>query len=228
MNDTRHIANVNLGMPQATHRAMCEALCCDLRDAVKSGSLDGDGTGSIRCRACVVLYLLLCDHPLDQQGRCQSCRRSGAVLGQQRRTCHIHAKANFWLRQPDAVVLRHLANELNYRPAPVRVTGGRPDRCSTTQAAATHGVDATEVLPRIPDEPCTQSIPTMAVPTPPRHPGGGPPTGRPDPDHGSTGEHPESLRSRRAPLDDRSPHTGQTRYVELSRHRTEGAPGEDW
>ncbi|MGH8571935.1 MAG: hypothetical protein ACREX8_05080 [Gammaproteobacteria bacterium] len=147
MNDTRRITSVNLSVPQTTHRLMCEALCGDLWDAVESGSLDSARTGSIRCRACVVLYLLLCDHPVDRRGRCRSCRRSGAVLGQRHRTCRIHAKASFWLRQSDDVVLRHLASELTHHPAPAPGTGGRPDRSHPTQAAAIRDSDTTEVVP---------------------------------------------------------------------------------
>ncbi|MGH3991013.1 MAG: hypothetical protein ACRDSN_00955, partial [Pseudonocardiaceae bacterium] len=78
------------------------------------------------------------------------------------------------MRQPDDVVLRHLTSELNHRPAPAPGTGGRPDRCHPTQSAATHDLDAAEVLPRIPAEPCTQPLPALAVPIPPHHPGGGP------------------------------------------------------
>ena len=118
MNDTRRTTSVNPSVQQTTHRLMSEALCRDLRDAVESGSLGGGGTGSIRCRACVVLYLLLCDHPVDRRGRCRWCRRPGAVLGQRHRPCRIHVKASFWLHQPNDVVLRHLTNELNHHPAP--------------------------------------------------------------------------------------------------------------
>lgn len=111
---------MGLNMQQATHRLMREALCSDLRDAVEAGSLDGGETSSIRCRACAVLYMLLCDHPVDRRGRCRSCRRTGAMLGRRRRTCRIYLEASFWLRQPDEVVLGHLASELNHRPAPVQ------------------------------------------------------------------------------------------------------------
>ncbi len=112
-------------------------------------------------------------------------RRPGAVLGQRHSTCRIHVKASFWLHQPDEVVLRHLVG-LNHRPVPAPGTGGRPDRCHTTRAAPTRDPDATEVLPRIaanPDEPSTEPLQTLAVPTPPRHPGGAPQAGRPNPDH---------------------------------------------
>ncbi|MDQ3765064.1 MAG: hypothetical protein M3460_27225 [Actinomycetota bacterium] len=118
---------MGLSVPQVTHRLMSEALCCELRAVVKSGSLEAGGTGSVGCRACVVLYLLLSDHTVDRRGRCRSCRRSVAVLMQRRRECRIHVRASFWLRQPDDVVLRHLAQELNHRPASTPGTGGQPD-----------------------------------------------------------------------------------------------------
>ncbi len=188
---------MSLSAPQAIHRPMTEALCCYLWDTVESESLDGGGTGSIRCRACVVLYLLLCDHSVDRRGRCRSCRRSGAALGQRRRKCRIHVEASFWLRQPDDVVLRHLASELNDRPARAQGTGGRPDRFGTTRAVPAIDPDASPAV-------------------------------RPDPDHGGVGEHPERLRSRCAPLDDHTPHTGQAKHVVLSGRRIEVAPGAHW
>lgn len=134
-------------------------LLAALRDvvlaAVTSRPAADGGTASIQFRACAMLYLLLNDHPLDRRGRCRSCSRPGAMLGQRHRKCRIHAKARLWLRQPDDVVLHHLASELNHHPALVRGTG-LPNRCHLTQAFATHDRDATEVLPRIPVEPCTQ------------------------------------------------------------------------
>ena len=131
---------------EITHH-MLDALRDVLLAAVTSRPAADSGTGSIQFRACAVLYLLLCDHPLDRRGRCRSCRRSGAVLGQRRHTCRIHTKASFWLRQPDDVVLRHLASELDHRPAPAPGAGGRPDRCHPTRAAATRDPDAIEVMP---------------------------------------------------------------------------------
>jgi hypothetical protein len=74
------------------------------------------------------LYTLLLDHPLDQRGRCRSCRRSGAMIGLRRRPCRIYLRASYWLlRQPDEALLRcHLADGLglstgpaDHRPAPV-------------------------------------------------------------------------------------------------------------
>jgi hypothetical protein len=49
--------------------------------AVESGPIAAGGIDSIQRRACAVLYSLLMDHPVDQRGRCQSCRRPGVVFG---------------------------------------------------------------------------------------------------------------------------------------------------
>lgn len=47
----------------------------------RTGSLGRGRAGSAGCRACAVLSTLLCNHPVDRQGRCRSCRRPGAVPG---------------------------------------------------------------------------------------------------------------------------------------------------
>lgn len=87
-------------MPATSHRLVCDAL----RQALQAGP--AGGPGSIRYRACAVLYSLLLDHPLDQRGRCRSCRRSGAMIGLRRRPCRIHLRASYWLlRQPDEALL---------------------------------------------------------------------------------------------------------------------------
>ncbi|MDQ3763835.1 MAG: hypothetical protein M3460_20155 [Actinomycetota bacterium] len=209
---------------------MSEALCCDLRAAVESRSLGAGAIGSVSCRVCVVLYLLLSDHLVDRRGRCLSCRRSGAVLGQRRRKCRIHVKASFWLRQPDEVVLRHLAQKLNHRLASAPGTGGRPDLGHLAQPASTGAQDVTQVGPRIAvdqSKPSSESLQTLATPTPPRHRGGAPRAGRSDPDHGGTGVHPDSLRSRRAPFDDHTPYPGQASCLVVSGRSTEVLPGAD-
>ncbi|MEO9104932.1 MAG: hypothetical protein ABI264_00005 [Pseudonocardiaceae bacterium] len=59
---------------------LCAALRGVLRAVVESPRGTG-GIGSVECRAVVTLYSLLRDHPVDQWGRCQSCRRPGSVLG---------------------------------------------------------------------------------------------------------------------------------------------------
>jgi hypothetical protein len=99
---------------------MCDALCGVLRRAVYAGPDAVDGIGSIQCQATAVLYLLLCDHPLDRRGRCKSCRRSGAIVGLRRRRCRIHRTGSYWLlHQPDkAQLLSQLAGELGSDTAP--------------------------------------------------------------------------------------------------------------
>lgn len=75
-------------------------------------------TGSIRVRACTVLYLLLCDHSVDHRGRCRSCRRSGGVLRLRRRLCREHVTADYWLRQPAEFLHCLLARELGLTDLP--------------------------------------------------------------------------------------------------------------
>lgn len=164
---------------------MQDALRDVLIATVRSGPVGESGTDSIQYRACAVLYLLLCDHPVDGQGRCQRCRRRGAVLGRRRRECRIYLAASFWLRQPDEVVLGHFASELDHRRVPVRGTRRRPERCSTTRVVPADDPDATEVLSRIYVDPCTHSLQTLSVQTPLCRPGGASPT-RPPALHSTT------------------------------------------
>jgi hypothetical protein len=74
-----------------------------LREALVEGRRAGLGTpegiGSLRCRASGALYALLLLHPVDQHGRCQSCRRPGALFSWRRRPCAVHQEASFWLRK---------------------------------------------------------------------------------------------------------------------------------
>jgi hypothetical protein len=94
----------------------CELVCKVLRDvlraAVDSGPGATGGIESIQCRASATLYRLLMEHPVDQRGRCRSCRRSGGVLGLRRRLCRVHVKAEYWLRQPAEFLHCLLAREL--------------------------------------------------------------------------------------------------------------------
>ncbi len=64
---------MRLSVPQAIQRVRREALCCDLWDAVESGSLEGGETGSIRCRACAMLGV-----SLDRSGRARSLEEQHA------------------------------------------------------------------------------------------------------------------------------------------------------
>lgn len=86
---------------QANDEFMCKVLCQALADGVRAGLGSAEGIGSLRCRVSGALYVLLLIHQVDEQGRCRSCRRPGAVFGWHRRPCEVHREASFWLRQPD-------------------------------------------------------------------------------------------------------------------------------
>jgi hypothetical protein len=95
-----------LTVVQTSHRLLCEAL----RKTMFAGADAPEKNSSIRYLASAVLYELLLDHPIDQRGRCRSCRRSGEIIGLRRRPCRIHLRASYWLlRHPldnPAAVLR--------------------------------------------------------------------------------------------------------------------------
>jgi hypothetical protein len=80
---------------------MRKVLCRALADGVRAGLGTEEGIGSLRCRVSGALYVLLLLHQVDEQGRCQSCRRPGALFGWRRRPSGVHQEASFWLRQPD-------------------------------------------------------------------------------------------------------------------------------
>jgi hypothetical protein len=100
----------SLTVDQTSYRLVCDALRGVLRPLVQDGPGAVEEVGSILFRASAVLYTLLLDHPIDRQGRCRSCRRSGTVIGLRRRPCRIYLRANYWLlRQPDeAFLFSHL------------------------------------------------------------------------------------------------------------------------
>ncbi|MGH3771967.1 MAG: hypothetical protein ACRDRW_11330 [Pseudonocardiaceae bacterium] len=89
---------------QASYEFMCTMLCKALADGVRAG-LGEEGVGSLRCRVSGALYAVLLDHPVDERGRCRSCRRPGAVFALRRRRCEVHREANYWLRQPDWILV---------------------------------------------------------------------------------------------------------------------------
>lgn len=169
----------------------------------------GGATDSIQFRACAVLYLLLCDHSVDQRGRCRSCGRSGGLLGLRRRRCRVHVKADYWLRQPAELLHCLLARELGLTDLP-------PAHDSATHLAAGDLGD-TDVLSSVePDftDPRTEPRQIPAIPPPlssRRFPGAGWLAF----DHGGAEELPERPQPHRAPLND---HTGR---------RTEVAPDAD-
>lgn len=150
---------------QTSHELICDALRGVLLRAVQAGPGAVDGISLIQCQASAVLYLLLRNHPIDRQGRCQSCRRSGTMVGPRRQRCRIHLTANYWLlRQPDkAQLLSHLALELGLDTAPPGAASP-PDHSSSTPTTRNDPSD-TDVLPRI-------ETPPPDPRTSPPHPGG--------------------------------------------------------
>ncbi|MGH3825711.1 MAG: hypothetical protein ACRDQX_00845 [Pseudonocardiaceae bacterium] len=74
----------------ATYAQLQETLRGVLRGGVKPA---GSETAAIQYWACAALFELLNAHPVDQRGRCRSCRRRG--LGETR--CLVYANASYWL-----------------------------------------------------------------------------------------------------------------------------------
>ncbi len=191
---------MSLSVRQTSYDLMCRVLRGVLRDVVQAGPGAAGGIGSVECQAVATLYMLLMDHPIDQRGRCRSCRRPGAVFGPRWRRCRVHVKANLWLHQPEEQLLRLLAHELGLAAASPPAAPGR---------APASDPDDTEVLPAIAADPSIEPLQTPAVPSllPPRGPRG---AGRPDRDHGGVGDAPESPRPRRGPSEDPPPGPGRS------------------
>ena len=132
---------------QTSHELLREALRGGLAAAVGSGRGDGE-IGSIPCRASAALYALLGDHPVDQRGRCRSCRSLRELLGRRSRICRVLVAARFYLYQPEDMLLRLLANELDQPATPPPSADAAPDP-GRTPGAVLGDPDATDVLPKI-------------------------------------------------------------------------------
>ncbi len=132
---------------QTSHELLREALRGGLAAAVGSGRGDGE-IGSIPCRASAALYALLGDHPVDQRGRCRSCRSLRELLGRRSRICRVLVAARFYLYQPEDMLLRLLANELDQPATPPPSADAAPDP-GRAPGAVLGDPDATDVLPRI-------------------------------------------------------------------------------
>jgi hypothetical protein len=102
-----------------------------LREALVEGRRAGlgteEGVGSLRCRVSGALYALLLLHPVDQQGRCQSCRRPGALFGWRRRPCAVHREASFWLRKHAWFLASREVPGVPIVPLTLNNHGARPD-----------------------------------------------------------------------------------------------------
>ncbi len=134
-------------MSRNVHQTSHELLRETLRDALAAAPGSGrDGIGSLTCRASAALYALLGEHPVDQRGRCRSCRGPHALRW--RRACRVLAAARFYLCQPEDMLLRLLASELaqHATPPPAADAAPKPRRAP---GAVLGDPDATDVLPRI-------------------------------------------------------------------------------
>jgi hypothetical protein len=159
---------------------MCRVLREALAEGVRAGRGAAGGIGSIQFRACAAVYWLLLDHPVDRRGRCRSCRRHGALVGARWRRCRVSGTASLWLEQLDELLLpRLLPHELSLGAVAAPAAPGR---------APARDPEDTDVLPAIAAEAPTQLSQTPVVPPPPAQ--GFPRAGRPDPDHGGTGDDP--------------------------------------
>lgn len=188
------------------HPASQELMRETLRDGLLA-AVDSEGgcaLGSAQWRASAALYVLLGDHRVDRRGRCRSCRRPGALVGRRRSRCRVYLAARCYLYQPDQVLLRALAGELNQDATPPSRAGSPRDPGSATLAIPLDP-DDTEVLPRVAAQPIdalTERPHPPAVPTP-LPSSSGDRTGRPVLGHGGAGEPiSQRPRPRRAPSDD--------------------------
>lgn len=126
------MASRGRSVEQTSRRLIRHALREALLRARRASAGAAGGIDSIEGRATAVLYTLLLQHPIDQRGRCRSCRGSLAIIGLRR--CRVHLAAHDWLlRQPDkAALLAHLARELGLGSVPPPGAGSPPDRSLLT------------------------------------------------------------------------------------------------
>ncbi|MGQ0719113.1 MAG: hypothetical protein ACT4NP_17710 [Pseudonocardiales bacterium] len=134
------------------------------------------------------------------------------MIGLRRRPCRIHIRASYWLlRQPDeALLLSHLAGELEQGTAPAPGAASPPDRSSLTMTAGIDPSD-TDVLSRVMGDPRGDPSQTPAV-SPrflPADSAGR--DGRTKITVVGPGDDPEGLRPRRVPPDKPPPpHSGRS------------------
>lgn len=185
---------------ETSYSVICQVLRRVLVEAVESGRGAGSGIGSVQLRATATLYGLLLSHPIDQRGRCRSCRRSGVVLGLRRRRCRVRIAAHFYLHQSDDVFfLSHLGGELGLTASP-------PSRADAAESGGQR-------------PPLSQA---PAVPPAAALPGGFPRAGWPDPGRGGVRE---AIRPPLAPpwpiRRSRTAHPGRAAHA----HRRYAVPG---
>ena len=133
---------------QSSYKFLCDVLRGVLRESAQAGSSAEEGVGSLRCRASGALYALLLAHPMDERGRCRSCRRPSGVLMLRPQRCRVHAEASHWLRQPEWFLYSRVDGEWGLgQQAP-------PDASAAPENAPRPAdPDNTDVLPRVGLEP---------------------------------------------------------------------------
>jgi hypothetical protein len=199
------VPGLRCSVHQTSYAVMCELLRRVLGDAVESGPGAAGGIGSVACRATAALYAVLMDHPIDRRGRCQSCGRTGALLGRPRR-CRVYITAGYWLHQPDNVfLLTHLAGELGLGDPLPPGAGAAPTRSTPTGATPVCDQNDSDLLPRIAVDSCTASAQSPAVSPPPCPRGDSSRRDGWPQDHGGVGVHPDGPWSRRVPPEDPPP-----------------------
>ncbi|MGB6165233.1 MAG: hypothetical protein WCF33_12730 [Pseudonocardiaceae bacterium] len=77
------------GVDQTDHKLLVQALRTVLVDGAGGERGAAGGMGSDLFRACAALYGLLLDHPIDEWGRCRSCRRPGLMFGARWQACRV-------------------------------------------------------------------------------------------------------------------------------------------
>lgn len=108
-----------------------EALRGALLAALRPGPGSQEEIDSILHRAGATLYSLMADYPVNQRGRCRSCRGPGTVLGLRRRRCRVHGKAQMWLTCTVCVISRITDATVAGTPS-----GSGPDSADTVGLAA--------------------------------------------------------------------------------------------
>jgi hypothetical protein len=93
-----------------------------LLDRMRAGRDTTGRIGTLECRAVLTLYSLLTEHPVDQWGRCQSCRHPGWMLLPQWWPYRVSSKAELYLQRVDEVLLLDMLTDnlgLDTAPPPL-------------------------------------------------------------------------------------------------------------
>jgi hypothetical protein len=110
---------------QTSHDSLCLMLRKGLVDGVRARRGSADGISSVESQAVLTLDSLLRDQPVDQWGRCRSCRRPRSVRRARWHHGQVHSTATLGLHRLDEVLLLSLlADELGLATAPPPMAPG--------------------------------------------------------------------------------------------------------